>query len=107
MFVVAVEFSIKKGCVDDFTRAVIIQAGNSLHREPDCHRFDVCKPVTGSPRIFLYELYTNEAAFKAHQQTDHYARFQAAIKDWVKSKTVSTWELVQRDPASEDFVPIS
>ena len=107
MFVVSVEFSIKKGCGDDFIRAVVIQAGNSLHREIGCQRFNVCKPATESRRIFLYEIYTDEAAFKEHLKSDHYARFDATVKDWVESKTVNTWSLVQGDPASKDFVPLS
>ena len=50
------------------------QAANSLAQEDGCHVFDVC---TAGTTVFLYELYTDKAAFDAHMQTPHYASFTA------------------------------
>ena len=33
-------------------------------------------------RIWLYEIYTDEAAFQAHQRTPHYTKFHAVAGEW-------------------------
>ena len=107
MFVVTVDFVIKKAFAKDFSKAILIQAGNSLHREAECHRFDVCVDHEDSCRIFLYEIYSSAAAFQDHLKTDHYREFNSLVKPWVEKKTVRTWKNIEIDPGSEDFVPIS
>ena len=74
-----------------FHEAVKQQAQNSLSRETDCHQFDVGTDPQDRRRIFLYEVYTDEAAFLAHRETDHYANFSATISGWVESKTLQFW----------------
>ena len=107
MFVVTVEFVVKKAFAESFTKAVMVQAGKSLQRESDCHRFDVCVDHENPCRIFLYELYSSEAAFQKHLKTDHYAEFSSLVEPWLERKSVQNWKSVDLDPASEDFVPIS
>lgn len=43
---------------------------------------------------FLYEVYTDAAAFDAHQKTDHFASFGERVADMVEEKTVQTWNRV-------------
>ena len=107
MFVVTVDFIVKKAFAEEFSKAIMIQAGNSLQRESGCHRFDVCVDHEDPCRIFLYEMYSSEAAFQVHLNTDHYRAYDNRVKPWVENKTVKTWKSVEIDPASEDFVPIS
>ncbi|MEL6748477.1 MAG: antibiotic biosynthesis monooxygenase [Pseudomonadota bacterium] len=40
----------------------------------------------------LYELYDDRAAFEAHLASAHYAAFDAATKDLIAAKTVTTYE---------------
>ena len=94
MFAVSVEFIIREGKADDFREAVLKQAQNSLARESECHQFDVCIDPADGCRFFLYELYTDEKAFGAHRQTEHYHGFDTRVKDWIAGKTVKTWEKV-------------
>ena len=42
-------------------------------------RFDVMRQADNPLRFALYEVYKDEAAFKAHQQTEHYARWRREI----------------------------
>jgi quinol monooxygenase YgiN len=107
MFAITVEFTIKKERVEEFTRVVMIQAANSLRHETGCHRFDVCVNEDEPQRIFLYELYANEAALQDHRQTDYYAQFNATIQDWVENRDVTIWKKLEHDPSSKDFVPLS
>lgn len=92
MFVVTAEFQIRAGCEAEFTGRVRQQASDSLKNEEHCHRFDVCSD--GGDRIFLYELYSDEAAFEHHKETAHFKSFAADVEPWVQDKTVRTFTLM-------------
>jgi len=92
MFVVTVEFRIKKQHEREFRETVLNQARNSLTHEADCHRFDVSTDAKDGGRVFLYELYTDEAAYQAHRQTPHYHDFSTRVANWVAQKNVQTWD---------------
>jgi quinol monooxygenase YgiN len=91
MYVVTVEFNVKNIHATSFRKAVLQQAHNTLSREPDCHRFDVCFDPKNDTRVFLYEIYTDEHAFQEHLQTDHFSNFNEGVKDWLDRKSVQTW----------------
>ena len=44
--------------------------------------------------FFLYETYDNEAAFKAHLQTEHFKTFTETVAPWTASKHMLTYELI-------------
>ena len=94
MFVVAVTFIAKPDKAEAFRDRVRRQAAESLDREPGCHRFDVCADPESPERIFLYELYSDEAAFKAHLETQHFKDFDHDVAPWIEDKTVATWTLL-------------
>lgn len=95
MYVITVLFEVKPGHADDFHPAMTRQAQNSLSLETGCHRFDVCTDPADRHRVFLYEIYTDEAAFQAHLASAHFKTFDATVSHWVKSKQVSAWVLEQ------------
>jgi quinol monooxygenase YgiN len=95
MYIVTVEFLIRPEHVEDFRQAMQQQARNSLTRETDCHQLDICVDPQVQERILLYEVYADEAAFKAHLQTDHFQQFDATVRDWVKSKAIQFWNRLQ------------
>ncbi len=97
MYVITVLFQVKPGHVDDFHRAMAKQAENSLSLEPGCHHFDVCVDPADAHRVFLYEIYTDEAAFKAHLASAHFKTFDATVSHWLESKQVNAWALIKRD----------
>ena len=37
-------------------------------------------------RVFLYEIYTDKAAFDAHLKTDHFLGFDQRAKNWLVQK---------------------
>ncbi len=94
MFIVTVEFVTRPPYVEDFHQAILDQARNSLNREPECRQFDVCADPQDRARIFLYEVYTDHAAFKYHLKTDHFRNFDTAVRDWVERKTIQFWNRV-------------
>ncbi len=94
MYVVAVEFRAVADRVQDLREALCRQARNSLVRERDCHGFDVCQDPDDPARFFLYELYSDAAAFDVHLASAHFHDFDATVQPWIESKTVRVWTRV-------------
>ena len=88
-FVVTVAFRIKPEHRAEFRLAMLENAKSSVEDEPGCSVFDVCEGKDGD--IFLYEVYDDEPAFKAHLATDHFKRFDSKVAPWVVDKRVTTY----------------
>ena len=82
MFVVCVTIYVKPGREQDFIEAAMDNA-RQTRREPGNVRFDVSRAVEPTTQFFLYEVYRSPDDFKAHQQTEHYLRWKAAVADWM------------------------
>jgi len=78
MYVVVVNVHVKPEAVDAFIAAT---ADNHLNtrKEPANLRFDVLRRNDDSNRFVIYEAYSAEQGFSAHQQTAHYARWKEAV----------------------------
>jgi (4S)-4-hydroxy-5-phosphonooxypentane-2,3-dione isomerase len=87
VYVIVVDFTIKPGHVATFHAAMIENARLSREIEPGCRQFDVCVDPKDATRIFLYELYDDEAAFQAHLKTAHFLDFDRASAPWVAAKS--------------------
>jgi len=91
VYVITVTFAIKPEHTATFREAMIVQARNSLSREAGCSQFDVCTDPGDATRIFLYEIYDDEAAFKHHLETEHFRDFDSMVQPWLASKSVTAW----------------
>jgi len=87
-YVVAVDFILHPGGMQSFMPLMLDNAEQSRTLEPGCARFDVCVPAGETDRVFLYEIYTDEAAFATHLKTEHFLRFDAATKAMIKERKV-------------------
>ena len=85
-FAIAVTFHIKPEFAESFLTRVRQQASDSLRLEEGCHQFDVWVDESDPNVVFLYETYTDAAAFDVHRSTPHFADFGQTIADWVISK---------------------
>lgn len=94
MFAVVVTFQIKDGAVAAFLPAMTQNARTSLAEETGCHRFDICTDSTRPNEVFLYELYTDRAAFDAHLDSPHFKLFDRHVADMIASKDVRTYKEV-------------
>lgn len=90
MFVVTVEFIARNEHVEAFVRRVQRQSTDSLTQEPGCHVFDVCIDPERPKHVFLYEVYSDAAAFQAHLASEHFKAFDADVAPWVVEKNVAT-----------------
>ena len=91
MFVVTVWFEVHPEHADSFRERVLIQASNSLEREPACRQFDVSFDPADAARCFLYERYDDRKAFDVHLASEHFKQFDATVTPWIKSKKVEIW----------------
>jgi len=90
MHVITVEFTLRREHVESFMPAMRENARASLAEEPGCLQFDVCVDPEDPARVFLYEVYADAAAFRAHLAAPHFKAFDAAVGPWVASKAVRT-----------------
>jgi quinol monooxygenase YgiN len=95
MFAVVVHLSLHEGTAEDFLPLLHTNARASLDNEPGCHRFDVVTDTARPEDVFLYELYTDAAAFDAHLATAHFKTFDAACGPLIADKTIKTYDRVR------------
>ena len=94
MFAVIVTFAIHPGRVEDFMPLMAANAATSLAQEPDCLQFDICTDPDRSDEVFLYETYTDQAAFAMHLKSVHFLEFDAQVAPMIARKTVKTYRQV-------------
>jgi len=82
MYVIIVPIQIKDGHKQEFVEAMLDDAKGSLNNEPGCLRFDVVQDAGDPNRIWLYEVYVDEAAFQAHLQAPHFIKWRDTVKGW-------------------------
>ena len=83
MYIIIAPIQIKEGHKDEFVAAMLDDARGSVNDEPGCHRFDVIQDGADPNRIWLYEVYDDEAAFQAHLQAPHFIKWRDTVKDWL------------------------
>ncbi|MEM9708572.1 MAG: putative quinol monooxygenase [Pseudomonadota bacterium] len=94
-YAVVVRFHIGPEAWEEFVALVKNNAHLSL-QEPGCVQFDVLTDPARLGEVFLYEIYTDRAAFDAHLATAHFVDFDAAYRDMVSEKQVETWKEVRQ-----------
>jgi len=85
MFVNAVDLDIVPAERENYL-AAIKENGAAAATEPGCRRFDILNLSSDPNHFFLYEVYDNEAAFKAHRETEHFKKYAAATAKMVAKR---------------------
>ena len=75
-FVLVVNIRIKPESIDGFMLKLFDNA-REARKEPGCRHFDVLVDPKERTRVMLYEIYDDEKAFEAHQQTPHFKKYLA------------------------------
>jgi autoinducer 2-degrading protein len=78
MYHVVVRMKARPDKAEQLAELAAYNSGCS-RQEPGNLRFDVMRGTENPLSFALYEVYVDEAAFKAHQGTPHYARWKAEI----------------------------
>ena len=83
-----VDFRVKPGTKARFLEIIGEHAAQTLANEEGCLQFEVCDPVEGEDRVFLYEMYADEAAFEAHKASPILARTRERYADIIGSRDI-------------------
>lgn len=90
-FVLAVNIRIKPENVDVWMKKAAENA-REARKEPGCRQFDVLVDPNDRTRVMLYEVYDDEKAFEAHQQTPHFKRYLAEAVPLLASRERQVWK---------------
>ena len=74
MYAIIAPIQIKEGAKDKFLEALLPNAQGAANTEPGCLRFDVIQDAGDTNRLWVYEIYVDEAAFHAHTSSEHYLK---------------------------------
>jgi len=88
MHIVLVQLTVRSELLDEFERALLHNARESLAGDPGCLRFDVSQHADDPQRWILHEVYTNPEAHAAHRQSPHFTAYNAVAERAVLEKTV-------------------
>ena len=89
-FVLAVTIRIKPETVDAFMKGVLENARHA-RKEPGCRQFEVLVDPADRTKVMLFEVYDDEKAFEAHQQTPHFRKYLADVVPLLASRERSVW----------------
>ena len=91
MFVLQVNLRIKPENVDAFMKKALENA-REARKEAGCRQFDVLVDPKDATRVMLYEIYNDEQAFEAHQQTPHFRKYVAEAVPLLASRERQVWK---------------
>jgi quinol monooxygenase YgiN len=90
-----VELEIEATRTAEFEQLIRRHAANCLEKEPGgCLRFEVFRERDASNRFVLVEIYANDEALKAHQESAHMNAFREQAKDMFLSRKAHHTDLL-------------
>ena len=94
MRVLIAYLTAKPGMEAKFKAAMTMQAERCLANEPGCLQFDVAQDPKRPERFVLVEVYKDDAAIKAHQDSLHFKDFRPVLSELVAERTVEVFTMV-------------
>ena len=88
MHIVLVLVTVKPDMLEEFERALLHNARESVARDPGCRRFDVCQQADDPTRWAMFEVYDAPAAHAAHRESPHFLAYNAVAARAVTDKAV-------------------
>ena len=93
-FVLQVDIRIKADQVAAFVGKLAENAA-AARAEPGCLQFDILVDPQDAARVMLYEVYADEEAFKAHQQTAAFRKYLAEAVPLLESRERHAWTRIE------------
>jgi quinol monooxygenase YgiN len=90
-FVLQVNIQIKPENVHGFMEKVLENAARA-REEKGCSQFEVLVDPKDRTRVMLFEVYRDEPAFEAHQQTAHFKKYLAEAVPLLASRERHFWK---------------
>ena len=99
MYCLILKTQLKPNSFDAFMAAMTINAAASVRDEPGCLVFDLLRDRSDPDLLYLYEVYTDEAAFAAHMLTAHFLASRPLVDPLIFSQEVIEADGVGLNPA--------
>ncbi len=80
MYVVISSSELNAEHKERFVRELAEVARISVEKEPGCLRLDVVQDGNDSNRIWVYEVFKDQATLDTHMQSPHYLKYREATK---------------------------
>jgi (4S)-4-hydroxy-5-phosphonooxypentane-2,3-dione isomerase len=84
-YINAVDLDIFPSEREKFLLAIEEDAAATV-KEPGCLQFDVLMLANDPNHLFLYEVYENEAAFRAHRKADYFKKYESTTAKMVAKR---------------------
>ncbi len=91
--VLFVEIELVAGQMAPFLARVSQHRENVLANEPGCRRFEVLRPQEGENRVFLYEVYADQAALDHHLSTPYMKQYLEDTGPMIANRTRTLCDL--------------
>ena len=101
MLIVTVKFVIRSDLVGEFLPKMVENAKKSVTEEPGCHVFEIGFQKEGS-EIFLYEIYSDRAAFDLHLTQPHFKQFDHETADMIVEREIRFFDRLFPSQVSAD-----
>ncbi len=82
-----VEFNVKSEHRAAFITLIREHAEGTLKEEDGCVQFDLLLPNENG-RVFLYEVYRDEDALKAHMGSERLANTRKSYENWIDDRSI-------------------
>jgi quinol monooxygenase YgiN len=79
----------KPGKEAEFKEQMTAQAKRCLANEAGCLQFDVAQDPREPTRFVMLEVYADDAAIKAHQESEHFKNFRPVVGELVVGELVA------------------
>ena len=81
----------KPGMEAKFKEEMTAQAKRCLANEPGCLQFDVAQDPKEPARFVMLEVYKDDAAIKAHTDSEHFKNFRPVAASWSPTARSRCW----------------
>ncbi len=86
--------TVKPGKEAEFREKMTAQAKRCLANEAGCLQFDVVQDPKTPTRFVMLEVYRDDDAIKAHQESQHFKDFRPVVGELVAERKVEVFHMV-------------
>lgn len=98
MYSILLKTRLKPGSRETFLHAMAANAAASVAEEPGCLTFDVLCDRSDPDLVWLYEVYSDEAALDAHMQTAHFLASRPLVEPLIVEQEVIEADVALLNP---------
>ena len=94
MRVILAYLTAKPGMEAEFQKQMTAQAQRCLANEPGCLQFDVVQDAKEPTRFVMLEVYKDDDAIKAHQDSQHFKDFRPVVGELLADRKIEILRMV-------------